>query len=87
MAAVRHGFRSSFCDWAADRDAPNAVTEATLSHVVRHEVEAAYGRTDLFERRRRLMDDWAAYLAGRARQLTGQGRGRWRSGPLCRDDR
>ena len=72
MAAVRHGFRSSFCDWAADRDAPNAVTEATLSHVVRHEMEAAYGRTDLFERRRRLMDDWAAYLAGERRDPEAQ---------------
>ena len=37
--------------------------EAALVHVVRNRVEAAYRRSDLFERRRRLMDDWAGYLA------------------------
>ena len=37
--------------------------EAALSHVVRNKVEAAYARSDLFERRRILMDDWAAYLS------------------------
>ena len=36
--------------------------------MVRNAVEAAYARSDLFERRRRLMDDWAGYLAGRARK-------------------
>ena len=39
------------------------VIEATLAHVVRNRVEAAYARSDLFERRRALMDDWARYLA------------------------
>ena len=38
--------------------------EAALAHVVRNRVEAAYRRTDLFDRRRRLMNDWAAYLSG-----------------------
>ncbi len=66
IAAVPHGFRSSFRDWAAERtDAPRAVMEAALAHVVRNQVEAAYARSDLFERRRVLMDDWAEYLAGR----------------------
>ena len=37
--------------------------EAALAHVVRNRVEAAYARSDLFERRRVLMDDWACYLA------------------------
>ena len=37
--------------------------EAALAHVVRNRVEAAYARSDLFERRRTLMDDWARYLA------------------------
>ena len=37
--------------------------EAALAHVVRNRVEAAYARSDLFERRRVLMDDWARYLA------------------------
>ena len=44
--------------------------EAALAHVVRNRVEAAYARSDLFERRRMLMDDWACYLA----QGTGQDR-------------
>ena len=66
ITAVPHGFRSSFRDWAAEEtDHPREVVEAALAHVVRNPVEAAYMRSDLFERRRRLMDDWAAYLAGR----------------------
>ena len=65
IGAVPHGFRSSFRDWAAEEtDHPREVAEAALAHMVRNQVEAAYRRTDLFERRRRLMDDWAAYLAG-----------------------
>ncbi len=66
IGAVPHGFRSSFRDWAAERtDAPHAVMEAALAHVVRNQVEAAYARSDLFERRRVLMEQWAEYLAGR----------------------
>ena len=69
IAAVPHGFRSSFRDWAAeDTDHPREVVEAALAHTVRNQVEAAYRRTDLFERRRRLMDDWAAYLASESRE-------------------
>ena len=45
-----------------DRDHPREVVEAALVHVVRNPVEAAYARSDLFERRQRLMDDWAAYV-------------------------
>ena len=67
IAAVPHGFRSSFRDWAAEEtDHPREVIEAALAHVVRSRVEAAYARSDLFARRRLLMDDWAEYLAGRA---------------------
>ena len=63
--AVPHGFRSSFRDWAADKtDVPREVVEAALAHRVPNAVEAAYARTDHFERRRALMDAWAAYLAG-----------------------
>ena len=66
VSAVPHGFRSSFRDWAAERtDHPREVVEAALAHVVQNKVEAAYLRTDLFERRRRLMEDWAGYLEGR----------------------
>ena len=69
IAAVPHGFRSPFRDWAAEEtDHPREVVEAALAHVVKNKVEAAYRRTDLFERRRRLMDDWASYLAGESRQ-------------------
>ena len=60
-----HGFRSSFRDWAAEEtDHPREVIEAALAHMVQNPVEAAYARSDLFERRRRLMDDWAPYLSG-----------------------
>ena len=63
VAAVAHGFRSSFRDWAAEMtDHPREVIEAALAHVVQNKVEAAYAKSDLFERRRLLMDDWAAYL-------------------------
>jgi len=68
IAAVAHGFRSSFRDWAAEMtDHPREVIEAALAHVVQNKVEAAYARSDLFERRRLLMDDWSAYLAGEHR--------------------
>ena len=69
IAAVPHGFRSSFRDWAAEEtDHPREVIEAALAHVVQDRVEAAYRRTDLFARRRRLMNDWAAYLASENRE-------------------
>ena len=72
IAAVPHGFRSSFRDWAAEEtDHPREVIEGALAHVVQNRVEAAYRRTDLFDRRRRLMDDWAAYLAGESRDRMG----------------
>ena len=62
--AVAHGFRSSFRDWAAEcTDAPREVCELALAHVNNDRVEAAYRRTDLFERRRILMTDWATYVA------------------------
>ena len=53
IAAVPHGFRSSFRDWAAEKtDHPREVVEAALAHVVQNKVEAAYMRSDLFERDR-----------------------------------
>ena len=62
--AVAHGFRSSFRDWAAEcTDAPREVCELALAHVNSDRVEAAYRRSDLFDRRRVLMNDWAAYVA------------------------
>ena len=69
IAAVPHGLRSSFRDRAEEEtDHPREVVEAALAHVVKNKVEAPYRRTDLFERRRRLMEDWAIYLAGESRQ-------------------
>ena len=66
IAAVPHGFRLSFRDWAAEEtDHPREVIEAALAHVVQNKVEAAYRRTDLFERRRVLMDDWASAIETR----------------------
>ena len=63
IAAVPHGFRSSFRDWASERtDHPREVMEAALAHAVRNQTEAAYARSDLFERRRHLMEDWGEYL-------------------------
>jgi integrase len=62
--ATVHGFRSSFRDWAAERtNYPNIVVEAALAHAIGDKVEAAYRRGDLFEKRRRLMADWAAWCA------------------------
>ena len=61
--ATIHGFRSSFRDWCADAAKPREIAEAALAHTVGG-VEGAYFRSDLFERRRRLMADWAAYLTG-----------------------
>jgi integrase len=57
-----HGFRSSFRDWAAERtNFPREVAEMALAHAIPDAVEAAYRRGDLFDKRRKLMDAWAAY--------------------------
>lgn len=57
-----HGFRSSFRDWAAECTGySHEVCEMALAHTIGNKAEAAYRRGDLFEKRRRLMDDWATY--------------------------
>ncbi len=57
-----HGFRSSFRVWGAETTStPSAVLELALAHVNQNEVEAAYQRSDLFERRRDLMATWGNY--------------------------
>ncbi len=62
--ATVHGFRSTFRDWAAERTSyANHVVEMALSHAVSDKVEAAYRRGDLFEKRRRLAEDWAKFCA------------------------
>lgn len=70
LDVVTHGFRSSFKDWAAERtDVANEVSEAALAHVIESEVERAYRRTDLFNKRRELMAAWAAYIEPKAGNL------------------
>jgi integrase len=67
-----HGFRSSFSDWAAERtNYPREVVEMALAHAIGDKVEAAYRRGDLFEKRRRLMNEWAKYCERRAAAVTG----------------
>jgi integrase len=57
-----HGFRSSFRDWAAECTGyPHEVCEMALAHTIGNKAEAAYRRGDLFEKRRRLMDEWATH--------------------------
>ncbi|MGE0187656.1 MAG: tyrosine-type recombinase/integrase, partial [Hyphomonadaceae bacterium] len=57
-----HGFRSTFRDWAAERtNFPREVAEAALAHAVGDKVEAAYRRSDLFDKRRKLMEAWGGY--------------------------
>ena len=63
IEAVPHGFRSSFRDWAAEQtSASHAAMELALAHQVGSTVEQAYFRSDLFEQRRELMQQWADYL-------------------------
>ena len=63
IEATAHGFRSSFRDWASEvSDFPSEVAEQALAHVNKNKVEAAYRRGDLFVKRQRLMEAWAAYL-------------------------
>jgi integrase len=64
IQAVPHGFRSSFAVWAAERtDAPREVRELALAHVNDDRTAAAYQRSDLFEKRRELMEAWAQEIA------------------------
>jgi integrase len=59
-----HGFRSTFRDWAAEEaGAPREVAEAALAHQIGSEVERAYARSDLLERRRELMVKWSEHAA------------------------
>ena len=63
IRAVPHGFRSSFRDWCGETGQPREVAEASLAHVVRNRTEAAYARSDLFARRRDLIQKWGDYLS------------------------
>ena len=63
VEAVPHGFRSTFRDWAAEQTSyPDEIRKAASGHAVGDAVKASYQRTDLLEKRRSLMNDWAAFL-------------------------
>jgi integrase len=65
MKVTVHGFRSAFRDWCAEETSVSGeVAEAALAHAIPNKVEAAYRRTDFLEKRRKLMDAWAAYCDG-----------------------
>jgi integrase len=60
-----HGFRSTFRDWAGETTShPREVIEHALAHQLKDKSEAAYARSDLLEKRRRLMNDWAVFVTG-----------------------
>jgi integrase len=63
-AAVPHGFRSTFRDWAGDRtNFPSDLVEFALAHALDDETEAAYRRSDMLERRRRMMTAWSDFTS------------------------
>jgi integrase len=62
--ATVHGFRSAFRDWCAEETSvAGEIAEAALAHAIPNRVEAAYRRTDFLEKRRKLMERWAAYCS------------------------
>jgi integrase len=66
-----HGFRSTFRDWCSEQAmVQREVAEMALSHAVGNDVERAYARSDLFERRRALMDAWAAFTTAKTGNVT-----------------
>lgn len=63
LEAVPHGLRSTFRDWAAERTTyPRDLAEMALAHAIASDVEAAYRRGDMLDRRREMMERWAAFL-------------------------
>ena len=84
--ALPHGFRTSFRTWASEQTSvPHAVAEMALAHAVGSAVERSHARSDLFEKRRGLMDRWAAYVTGHsARVVRMHGRDKISGGDGCR---
>jgi hypothetical protein len=57
-----HGFRTSFRTWAQEKtNFPREVAEAALAHTIKDKAEAAYARSDVFDKRRKMMEAWAGY--------------------------
>jgi hypothetical protein len=90
--AVPHGLRSTFRQWAAERGYPRDMAEIALAHFIGSEVERAYQRSDMLERRRAMMADGAGFLRGKVmadnvvnlgaagcRQTPGTTKLRWRA--------
>ena len=73
--------RSSFRDWCSETSVAREVAEAALAHKVRSQAEAAYARSDLLDRRREVMQAWAAYLAGKRRDP--EAFAGWHGGSTC----
>ncbi len=69
--AVPHGFRSTFSSWCASSTSyPTEVREMALAHAIGNDTVGAYQRSDLFEKRRGLMAEWAAFVRGSAADTT-----------------
>ena len=62
IQGVPHGFRSSFRDWCGESGIAREVAELSLAHTFGNEVERSYARSDLFKRRRAVMEQWSAYI-------------------------
>jgi integrase len=64
LEATPHGFRSTFRDWASEyTNYPRELAEVALAHIKGDATEAAYWRGDVLEKRRRMMTDWAEFIA------------------------
>ncbi len=64
LEATPHGFRSTFRDWASEyTNYPRELAEVALAHLKGDATEAAYWRGDVLEKRRRMMADWAKFIA------------------------
>ncbi len=64
LGGTLHGMRSSFRDWCGERGVARELAEACLAHRIGFAAEQAYARSDLLQRRRELMEDWARYVTG-----------------------
>lgn len=68
-----HGFRSTFRDWVAEcTDYPDSLAEMALAHAVESKVEGAYRRADMLERRRAMMEAWAAHCLNEVLRTAGK---------------
>jgi len=66
--AVPHGLRSTFRQWAAEQGYPRDIAEIALAHFIGSEVERAYQRSDMLDRRKDMMTAWSMFLKGEGSQ-------------------